>query len=138
MKCLKQLVKGSAVVGSAIVLTACGSSGSSTTEQGALDNLRSVLASYNAATPTDVASAGSACAQALSGLGGSSFLAAAPGPGKELAVRQEVHAAYVSAREGFSDCALGARTMNYQVMARGDAELMSANGSLQKARSNGG
>jgi hypothetical protein len=116
-------------------MAACGSSGPSPTEQGAMDNLRSVLASYNASTQTDVASTGSACTQALSGLRGSSFLTSTPSPGKDLTVRQDVHAAYLAAQVGFSDCALGARTLNYQVMARGDSELISANVSLEKARS---
>src|SRR5947209_1072005 len=110
------------VLGCAVVLTACGSGSPSSTEQGAIDNLRSVLSSYNATAPTDVASTGKACAQALSDLQGSSLLGAPPDRGKDLKARQDLHAAYLAARQGFSDCAVGARTMNYVDMARSDAE----------------
>lgn len=126
-----------AAIATLLLMTACGSSGPATTESGAVDNLRSVLTTYNATTPADVAATGSACERALTGLQNSSILAAKPHPGKELVVRQDLHAAYVEARQGFSDCAAGARTGNYVAMARGDAELMSANESLRKARSAG-
>src|SRR5947209_5982968 len=120
-----------------VLMTACGSGGPPTTEQGAIDNFRSVLSSYNAAAPTDVASTGTACAKAVSDLQGSSLLAALPSAGKDLNVRRALHTAYLAARQGFSDCALGARTMSYVEMARGDTELMAANQSLQQARSPG-
>jgi hypothetical protein len=100
-----------------------------------VDNLRSVLTTYNSTTPTDVASTGSACAGALSGLQGSRLLGDRPGPGKYLASRQDLHVAYLLARQGFSGCAVGAKTMDYVLMARGDADLMSANASLGLARS---
>lgn len=118
-------------------MTACGSGGPASTEQGAIDNLRSVLSSYNAANPADVASTGKACARALSDLEGSSLLAEIPHSGKDLKVRQDLHAAYRDARQGFSDCAQGARTMSYVDMARSDAELAAANQNLQQARSRG-
>ncbi len=122
----------------AVMMTACGSNSPSSTEQGAIDNLRSVLSSYDAAAPTDVASTGKACAQALADLKGSSLLAAAPGPGKDLRVRHDLQAAYLNARQGFSDCALGARSMSYVDMARSDAEILGSNQNLQQARSPGG
>jgi hypothetical protein len=103
-----------------------------------MDELRSALSSYNAATPMDVASTGAACARALSGLRAASLLASSPSSGKNLVVRQDVHLAYLAARQGFGDCTAGARTMNYVLMARADAELMGANKSLQKARTPGG
>jgi hypothetical protein len=121
----------------AIFLTGCGSSGPASTEAGALDNLRSVLVTYNAATPRDVASTGSECARAFSGLQNSSLLAVNPTSGKELVVRRDLHAAYVQARRGFSDCAAGAKSMSYATMARADRELLDANGSLRQARAAG-
>jgi hypothetical protein len=119
----------------ALLVTACGSGGPATTESGALENLQSVITAYNATTPTDVATTGSACEKALKGLQNSSLLAVKPTTGKDLTVRQDLHAAYLEARAGFSDCTNGAQSMNYVVMARANAELVSANASLQKARS---
>lgn len=116
-------------------MTSCGSGGPATTESGALDNLRSVITAYNAATPTDVATTGSACEKALEGVQNSNLLAVKPIAGKDLTVRQDLHAAYLQARAGFSDCTHGAQSMNYVIMARANAELVSANASLQKARS---
>jgi hypothetical protein len=118
-----------------LLMAACGSNGPASTESGALENLKSVLTAYNAATPTDVASTGLACGRALTDLQKSNLLAAKPVAGKDLVVRQDLHTAYFEARKGFSDCATAARTMSYVSMAHADAELASANGSLQKARS---
>jgi hypothetical protein len=118
-----------------LLMTACGSNGPASTESGALQNLKSVLTAYNAATPTDVASTGLACGKALTALQRSSLLAAKPVGGKDLVVREDLRTAYLEARKGFSDCATGARTMEYVSMAHADAELASANESLQKARS---
>jgi hypothetical protein len=97
--------------------------------------MRSVITSYDSAAPGDVASTGTACGSALSGLQGSSLLGKQPAPGKDLAARQDLHMAYLQARQGFSSCATGAKAMNYTLMARGDSELMSANTSLSLARS---
>lgn len=128
----------SALLACAFLATGCGSSGPATTEQSAIDNLRSVLNAYDSASPTDVASTGSACADALSGLRGSSLLGTRPEPGKDLIARQDVHTAYRDARQGFSDCASGAKIMDYALMARSDAELSRANHSLRQACANRG
>lgn len=125
----------SLLLASLLLMTSCGASGATSTEQGAIDSLRTAVSSYNATAARDVASTGTACARALTDLRSSSLLATPPSPGKDLSVRRDLNAAYLAARQGFSDCALGARTMNYALMARGDAELLNANGSLQKARS---
>jgi hypothetical protein len=135
---LVRRLRMAAVFGCAFLMTACGSNGPASTEQGAVDNLRSALNTYNSATPTDIAATGSECAKALSGLRGSSLLSVRPNPGKQLVMRQELRAAYLQASRGFSHCAIGAKSMDYVVMARGDAELLSANGSLRQARAAGG
>lgn len=126
---------GAVTLASAAILSGCGSGGPATTESGAIDNLRTVLADYNAAKPNDVASTGAACARAADGLRASSLLQQTPGPGKELAVRQDLHAAYMAALQGFNDCVQGARSMDYLVMSRADSELGGANGWMQAARS---
>ena len=120
-----------------MALSACGSTSPAQTEQGAIDNLKTVLTAYDSARPRDVTSTGTACATALSGLHNSSVLGNNPGPTKDQRARLDLRDAYLAARAGFADCASGARRQDYVDMARGDVELSSANVQIEAARSAG-
>ena len=117
-----------------IIVSGCGSRSQAQTEQGAIDNLKTVLATYDSDQPHNVTSTGTACATALNGLRDSVPLSDTPSPGKDQRIRTDLRYAYLSARAGFADCARGAQKQDYLEMARGDAELATANAHIADAR----
>ncbi len=117
-----------------LLLAGCGSSSPASTESDAIARLQTALSTYNRATPRNVRATGDACGTALVDLKAASLLANPVGTGSDRQVREDLHAAYISARSGFSDCSAGARAMSYIIMARADTEIAAANRYLRKAR----
>ena len=120
----------------ALCLAGCGSSGDyADSARSAVKTMSAAIGSYDAAHPGDVASTGAACREAGDALGPASAIASETPPSQFRALGAALARVYASARVGFTDCAAGASSGSYVLMARADSEIATANSWIKRARS---
>lgn len=120
-----------------IALSGCGGtlSSHSDTTRAVVEDMQHAIAAYDRHRPADLASIASACRTAFHDMGNGRLVVPKGVHRRDRKLRNALQYAYTWARQGFRDCAVGAQTLNYPVMARANREISGANGWLKSARS---
>jgi predicted secreted protein len=115
-----------------LLLSGCGAHGYPQAAGDEVGSLQAALQAYQADRPHDLASQASACRTALSKLGDKALPVPTHRYAREGAA---LNRAYRTARLGFRQCEIAARTADYPLMVAAMSNFDQANASISRAKS---